>query len=68
MKYLAYFWISFGIALALSAPIGAQSSDSEGPIVRPELINKITESVYVIPDNSVRLVPNIGIVVGPTSY
>ena len=64
MKYLAYFWISIGIALALNAPIGAQSSDSEGPIVRPDLINKITESVYIIPDNFVRLVPNIGIVVG----
>jgi glyoxylase-like metal-dependent hydrolase (beta-lactamase superfamily II) len=64
MKYFGLFWISFGFALISSPPVGAQSSDSEGPIVRTDLMNKITESVYIIPDNFVRLVPNIGIVVG----
>lgn len=59
--------LPFGILLALSTAISAQSSDSEGPVVRPELMRKITESVYVIPDNFVRLVPNIGIVEGSTA-
>ena len=59
--------MTLGIALALtngvySAPIAARSSGSEDPIVRRDLINKVTKSVYIIPDNFVRLVPNIGII------
>ena len=34
------------------------------PLVRENVTEKITDHVYVIPDNSVSMVPNIGIVVG----
>lgn len=34
------------------------------PLVRENATEKITEHVYVIPDNSVSMVPNIGIIVG----
>jgi glyoxylase-like metal-dependent hydrolase (beta-lactamase superfamily II) len=66
-KYLINLVMPVGILLALSSATRAQSSDSEGPIVRPELMRKVTESVYIIPDDFVRLVPNIGIVVGSTA-
>jgi glyoxylase-like metal-dependent hydrolase (beta-lactamase superfamily II) len=34
------------------------------PIVRPGTAQKISDHVHIIPDNNVRVVPNIGIIVG----
>ena len=49
----------------LAAATGAQSPPG-GPegLIREGIIERISEHVYVIPDNGVRLVPNVGLVVG----
>lgn len=39
------------------------AQDSE-PLIQANTTLKLTDSVYVIPDNFIRLVPNVGIVVG----
>ena len=55
------------IVAALAAP-GAQQrgggAPAAPPLVRENATEKISEHVYVIPDNSVPQVPNVGIVVG----
>ncbi len=43
---------------------GAQQPTRPDPLVREGVTEKISEHVYVIPDGSVPLVPNIGIIVG----
>ena len=50
---------------SLAAGAGAQSPPG-GPeaMIREGTIEQISEHVYVIPDNGVRLVPNVGLVVG----
>ena len=44
--------------------VGAQQPTRPDPLVREGVTEKISEHVYVIPDGSVPLVPNIGIIVG----
>jgi len=53
----------FVAILAFSSTPGAQSPPAV-PLVRENVTEKISDHVYVIPDASVPLVPNIGFVVG----
>jgi glyoxylase-like metal-dependent hydrolase (beta-lactamase superfamily II) len=57
---------SFTVAvLALgTGALDAQRGGGPPPLVRENATEKISEHVYVIPDNSVGMVPNVGIVVG----
>jgi glyoxylase-like metal-dependent hydrolase (beta-lactamase superfamily II) len=50
-----------GFAMLAASPLWAQPID---PIVREGVTEKISEHVHVIPDASVPLVPNVGIIVG----
>jgi len=53
------------VMAALLAPLFAQQSSApEGPIVRAGTAVKVSEHVFVIPDNDMPGVANIGIVVG----
>lgn len=49
------------LAIRAAAPAGAQPIN---PVVREGVTEKISEHVHVIPDASIPLVPNVGIVVG----
>jgi glyoxylase-like metal-dependent hydrolase (beta-lactamase superfamily II) len=54
------------VATSVASP-GAQrgaGAPAAPPLVRENVTEKITDHVYVIPDNSVSMVPNIGIIVG----
>src|SRR5437870_5354355 len=56
-------------ALALVAlaprPLPAQTPPAPPPpLVKPEGLRQVSEHVHIIPDNSVQLVPNVGIIVG----
>jgi glyoxylase-like metal-dependent hydrolase (beta-lactamase superfamily II) len=62
-------WRSIAVALALTlgaaTPASAQPSAAPPvPMVRPEGLRQVSPHVWVIPDNSTPLVPNIGFVVG----
>ncbi|HEY4372894.1 MAG TPA: MBL fold metallo-hydrolase [Burkholderiales bacterium] len=50
------------LLLALATIARAQSST--GPLVRAEGLRQVAPHTWIIPDNSVPLVPNVGIVVG----
>ena len=52
------------LAVALSAPAGAQQAPRPDPLIREGVTEKISDHVYVIPDGGVPLVPNVGIIVG----
>jgi glyoxylase-like metal-dependent hydrolase (beta-lactamase superfamily II) len=54
---LAVFTLAVGVHLAAQAP-------RPDPLVRENATQKVSAHVYVIPDNSVTLVPNVGIIVG----
>ena len=51
------------LALALAAP-GAQAPGGPEGLIREGIVERISEHVHVIPQGAVRLVPNVGIVVG----
>ena len=51
------------VSLVTSAP-SAQRGPAADPLVRENATVKLAEHSYVIPDNNVGLVPNVGIVVG----
>ncbi|HEX4328285.1 MAG TPA: MBL fold metallo-hydrolase [Burkholderiales bacterium] len=55
------------VALSLLACAAAAQAQLPDPLVRAEGLNQATTHVWVIPDNSVPLVPNVGIVVGTKS-
>ena len=46
---------------------GAPATPPVPPMIKGELIEKVSPHVWVIPDQSVPLVPNVGIVVGDTA-
>lgn len=48
----------------LSTPLDARQPAAADPLVRPEGIVQVGPHTWVIPDNDVSLVPNVGIVVG----
>jgi glyoxylase-like metal-dependent hydrolase (beta-lactamase superfamily II) len=54
------------LIVAGAVAIAAQRGPAPGPppLVRENATEKISEHVYVIPDNNVGMVPNVGIVVG----
>ena len=54
----------FSFTLALLAVFATNGAHAGGPMVQPGHTQKIAEGVYVIPDQRVNLVPNIGIIVG----
>ena len=58
----AVFAIVVGLFLA-AAPAAAQTA---APMILPENLKQIAPSVWIIPDNSVPMVPNVGFVVGQT--
>src|SRR5690242_11961202 len=49
---------------AAPAQAPAAQASTAPPLIREGVTEKISDHVYVIPDNSVPLVPNVGIVVG----
>ena len=46
------------------SPVSAQRGPAPDPLVKENTTVKLAEHTYVIPDNNVGLVPNVGIVVG----
>ena len=51
-------------SMALLLLLSLLVSCSPAPLINPNGLIAITENVFVIPDNFVRLVPNVGIIVG----
>jgi glyoxylase-like metal-dependent hydrolase (beta-lactamase superfamily II) len=51
-----------GVLVGLVTNVNAQVTS--GPLVREGVTEKISEHVYVIPDNNVGAVPNVGFIVG----
>jgi glyoxylase-like metal-dependent hydrolase (beta-lactamase superfamily II) len=60
MRTFSSSLVALGVALTV-LPIGAQPVN---PVVREGVTEKVSAHVHVIPDASVSLVPNVGIVVG----
>ena len=54
--------VATGAAVGMAQRAGG--APTVPPLVRENATEKITDHVYVIPDNSVSMVPNIGIIVG----
>ena len=52
------------VAIAAGVQLAAQQAPRPDPIVREGTTKKVSDHVYIIPDNSVPLVPNVGIIVG----
>src|SRR5262249_53995553 len=52
------------LALALAAPVAAQTPSPPPPIVKTEGLKQISPHVQIIPDNSVPLAPTVGYVIG----
>ena len=52
------------LALVVAAAAAAAQQAPPDPIVRENVTVKVSDHVYVIPDNSVGGVPNVGIIVG----
>lgn len=53
------------VALAAAASVAAQrGGPAPDPLVRPNAVRQLAPHTYVIPDDNVPLVPNVGIVVG----
>jgi glyoxylase-like metal-dependent hydrolase (beta-lactamase superfamily II) len=55
---------SVAAACALLQPLSAQRGPQTPPLIKEGVTEKISDHVYVIPDGSVSLVPNVTIVVG----
>lgn len=62
----SFLFQTLGILFAslLTATVHGQQNLNDGPMVQEKTTTKISTHVYVIPDNSVPGVPNVGIVVG----
>jgi glyoxylase-like metal-dependent hydrolase (beta-lactamase superfamily II) len=54
------------VTLAAAAQAAQQAAPAPPPLVRENATVKVSEHVYVIPDDSVPAVPNVGIIVGAT--
>jgi glyoxylase-like metal-dependent hydrolase (beta-lactamase superfamily II) len=61
--------IAAAVALTSAAVLHGQAPPAArpDPLVREGTTRKVADHVYVIPDNSVPLVPNVGIIVGATA-
>lgn len=51
------------VALAAGGHLAAQAPRPD-PLVRPNATQKVSDHVYVIPDNNIPMVPNVGIIAG----
>ncbi|MEQ1774023.1 MAG: MBL fold metallo-hydrolase [Burkholderiales bacterium] len=58
------FVVPFALFAVTAAPVSAQRTYDRLPIVKEGTTLKISPHVYVIPDESARGVPNVGIIVG----
>src|SRR5882672_6498855 len=61
-SFVHFEWL-LAYLLAASA-LAAQRGPVPDPLVRENATVKLAEHTYVIPDNNVPLVPNVGVVVG----
>jgi glyoxylase-like metal-dependent hydrolase (beta-lactamase superfamily II) len=52
------------LALVAFAPHPLTAQTPPAPLVKPEGLKQVSDHVHIIPDNSVQLVPNVGIIVG----
>ena len=52
------------LMIACTLTVSAQRGPSVPPLVKEGITEKISDHVYVIPDQSVPVVPNVGIIVG----
>jgi glyoxylase-like metal-dependent hydrolase (beta-lactamase superfamily II) len=62
-SFLTRFAVA-GTVMAVSVALSAQRGAPPDPIVHDENTTKVAAHTYVIPDGSVPLVPNVGIIVG----
>ena len=51
-------------ACVVVTPVLAQRGPLQPPLIKEGVTEKVSEHVYAIPDGSVPLVPNVGIIVG----
>jgi glyoxylase-like metal-dependent hydrolase (beta-lactamase superfamily II) len=58
------FMLRTVLVCLFAAALSAQRGPAADPLVRENATVKLAEHTYVIPDNNVPLVPNVGIVVG----
>lgn len=56
--------VLFVACALLTAPAAAQRGPAPDPLVKENATVKLAEHTYVIPDSSVPMVPNVGIVIG----
>jgi glyoxylase-like metal-dependent hydrolase (beta-lactamase superfamily II) len=55
------------VAATVGAPLVAQQAAAPPPLIKENATVKVGPHTYVIPDNNVGLVPNVGIIVGSTA-
>ena len=58
------FMATVSAILVSASVLPAQRGPLQPPLIKEGVTEKVSEHVYAIPDGSVPLVPNIGIVVG----
>jgi len=58
------FFGAIATAVVVAAPAMLAAQTPPPPLVKPEGLRQISAHIHVIPDNSVPLVPNVGIIVG----
>lgn len=64
MRTQAAVLIRFAMAALLALSATRNQAQESGPMVRPELLRQVSPRVWIIPDESVPMVPNVGFVVG----
>ena len=57
---------AFGVVTASFIGVSAQQPPTQPPMVKENHTVKVSDHVYVIPDDSVPVVPNVGIIAGST--
>ena len=61
-RFIAVVAAALVLAMLPAQQIAAQTP--QPPLIKPEGLRQVSAHVHVIPDNSVQLVPNVGIIVG----
>jgi glyoxylase-like metal-dependent hydrolase (beta-lactamase superfamily II) len=61
-RFLGAIAATFVVAALATHPAAAQTPPP--PLIKPEGLRQVSAHVHVIPDNSVPMVPNVGIIVG----
>ena len=56
--------LAVAFTLAIAGPAAAQTVDTSAVMARPDLIKQVSDHVWVIPDQSVTGVSNVGFIVG----